>query len=350
MERKTIYNGDIIDGVPVITKLNIDDLAPGKIYRFMFKGADMGIGQSWYVPVLVAIGAHPGKKLLLNTGIHGDEFNGSKVIHTIFNDLNLNHLSGAIVGVVQANPNALLHIHRHWYSSNWGGEYINLNRVFPGQKDGNAAEVHAYKLWNYLYLNNADYVIDLHTQTTDTEFPVFIYADYSVPNVQELAELFPADIIKVDMLNQLEDEQSNNCTGTVEYMFNSVNIPVITLEMGAPRSYQERSIQIALEGIHNILINAKMIKGKIGRTAASVNTFIGKDMHVIHALVGGYAELAVKLGDKVEKGQKVAIQRNVFGDIIKTYFSPYNGIVASIGTGAIREQGGMLAYILTKIE
>ncbi len=77
---KTIYNGDKIDSVPVITKLDVNDLANGKTYRFMFKGADMNIGQSWYVPLIVVKGAHQGPKLLLNTGIHGDELNGSKPI------------------------------------------------------------------------------------------------------------------------------------------------------------------------------------------------------------------------------------------------------------------------------
>ena len=33
----------------------------------------MGTGQHWYVPVVVAKGAKPGKRILLISGVHGDE-------------------------------------------------------------------------------------------------------------------------------------------------------------------------------------------------------------------------------------------------------------------------------------
>ena len=344
----TTFNGDLIDGIAVITKLNVDDLDMGKVYRFMFKGADMNIGQSWYVPLMVARGAKVGSKLLLNTGIHGDEMNGSRVIHKIFENLDISELSGTVIGVMQANPNGLMHVHRKWHLSTDGGDSVDMNRVFPGKIDGNAAQVHAYKLWNDLWGGNADYVVDLHTQSTDTEFGVFIYADYTIPGVQELAELIPANHIKIDSPQQAKPDNGGEISGAVENVFNAHGIPAITLELGGPRSYQMSAINPAVEGITNIMLSKKMLEGKIGKTAKDAETYIGKHMDTIKATAGGYAEIKVKIGEKVTQEQIVAIQRNPFGDIIQEYSALSDGVVASISTGATREPGATLVYILNK--
>ena len=332
-----IYNGDVIDGVPVITKLDISKLEKGKIYRFMFKGADMNIGQSWYVPVMVAVGQNPGKKLLLNTGIHGDELNGVKVIQNIFTEIDVNQLSGVIIGVLQAAPNALMHISRNWYLSTDGGCYENMNRLFPGKADGNTAELHAYKLWNELWHDNVDLVIDLHAQSTDTAYPFFMYADLSIPEIKELALQFPAD--------QIYDDK--DAMGTVEGTFDAYGIPAVTLELGSPRIFEPDYINRAIEGISNVMNTNGMLKNVPGRTAERFGTKIGNTLTSVKAEVGGYAEIMVQIGEQVNKGQSLALQRNPFGDIIRAYTAPLDGIVASIGTGATREPGGLLVRLLS---
>lgn len=332
----TTYTGDIVGGIPVITHLNLDDLEAGKIYRFMFQGSNMNIGQHWYVPVMVAKGSNPGKKLLLNTGIHGDELNGSRVIQQLFATLDATQLSGSIIGVIQAAPNSLFHISRTWYSSTDSGEFTNMNGIFPGDKNGNSAQIHAYLLWNHLWHNNCDYAIDLHSQSTDTEYPLFVFADYRNPEIKTMAELIPADQIKID-----EGEK-----GTVETTFVEHGIPAITIEIGAARSYQSEYINRTLEGIKNILNHLQILNCPLGRIAASYGSFIGNQMHSVKAATGGYAEVKVNLGDNVVQNQEVALQRNAFGDVIHTYLAPVNGRVLSVGTGATREAGSLLVRIL----
>src|SRR6516165_4022600 len=50
----TAFTGDKIQGLPVIAQLDVNDLEPGKTQRFMFQGVEMGSGEFWYVPVIVA--------------------------------------------------------------------------------------------------------------------------------------------------------------------------------------------------------------------------------------------------------------------------------------------------------
>ena len=43
----TVYTGDTIEGVPVITQLDVADLAAGKTHRFMFRTAETSSSRRW---------------------------------------------------------------------------------------------------------------------------------------------------------------------------------------------------------------------------------------------------------------------------------------------------------------
>lgn len=43
----TQYTGDTIDGVRVISALDVSDLEAGEKHRFLFQGVEMATGQHW---------------------------------------------------------------------------------------------------------------------------------------------------------------------------------------------------------------------------------------------------------------------------------------------------------------
>jgi hypothetical protein len=85
--RGTVYTGDMIDGKKVISALNIDDLEPGKKHLFYFQGVQMVTGQHWYVSVMVAKGARPGKRIALVSGVHGDEISPVRTLQTVMDQI-----------------------------------------------------------------------------------------------------------------------------------------------------------------------------------------------------------------------------------------------------------------------
>lgn len=338
MSKSTTYNGDIVNGIPVITSLNIYDLELGKSYRFMFEGSSMNTGQHWYVPIIVLRGVTNGKSLLINTGIHGDEINGVRVIQKLIPEVDLPKLSGTIIAVLQASPNSLSQISKNWSITTDGGDFENMNRIFPGREHGDSAENHAYRLWHKLWLGNVDYMIDLHSQSTDTEYPLFVFVDCKNQTAHEMAMLIPADQIKDDAGEK----------GTIETTFIEHDIPAITLELGAARVFQDDYINRGIIGIKNILSHFNMYKYNISETALTKNTFIGNNLTTIRAKTSGYIEVLVQLNDVVTTHQTIAKQYNVFGDLTAEYKALEDGIVLSIATGAIRETGSMLVRILHK--
>ena len=333
---ETVFTGDKIDGVPVIRKLDISDLPAGTMQRFMFEGASNGIAQHWYVPVIVAKGAQPGPKLGLQASVHGDELNGTRVIQKVFESIDPKTLKGTVIGAIGANPSGMLANNRNWQLMNDGGDMVDFNRIWPGKEKGNTPEQHAWRLWNQLWGGNVDMFIDMHTQSRGTEYPLFIYADYRNPKIREIAELIPADQIKADPGEK----------GSVETTFVENKIPAITLEIGKPKLYQPELIERSLTGVRNVMIKNGMVDGRLGKTAQDYKAFVGNDMTSIRAEVGGFSEVLVKVGDMVKKGQKVAVQRNAFGDVIREYTASADGKVLAIGNDPLREARGLLVRIL----
>ena len=56
--------------------------------------------------------------------------------------------------------------------------------------------------------------------------------------------------------------------------------------------------------------------------------------------------MLVKLNDKVEAGQKLAVQRNAFGEVVAEYTSGVSGEVMACRTDATSEPGNILVSVL----
>lgn len=110
-QAETLYTGDKVQGVPVISVLDVTTLSPGQ-HRFMFEGVETGTGQRWYVPIMVAKGAADGKKVLLQAGVHGDEINGVRIVQKAMAQLEPAKMKGTVIGVIGPNRSGLERVSR----------------------------------------------------------------------------------------------------------------------------------------------------------------------------------------------------------------------------------------------
>ena len=333
----TVYTGDTIQGKRVISALDVRDLEPGRKHSFYFQGVQMGTGQHWYLPVVVAKGAKPGKKILLISGVHGDEVSPVDAVQRTMAALDPAQMSGTVTAVYDVSRPAKEGTTRMWPIQQWGGQLIDLNRVWPGNEDGgNAPTRHAGMVFNRLFKPNADYALDYHTAATGGDFTAFIFAKMGKPEVRAMAELFPIEQIKSDP----------GFPGTLETSLVEAGIPALTIEIGGPRSYDRRMIPLFVEGGLNVLKLHGVIPGPMGRTARDAGTFYGDAFHTVRATHGGFLELLVDLRDKVTAGQKVAIQRNSFGEVVKEYTTAVSGEVSTVQRDAMIEPGTRVMQIL----
>ena len=335
--RGTVYTGDVIQGKKVISALNINDLEPGKRHLFYFQGVQMPTGQHWYVSVIVARGAKPGKRIALVSGVHGDEISSVHTIQTVMNQLDPAGMSGTVLAVLDVSRPAMEGMDRRWPNSGRGIDLIDINREWPGNENGlTAPSRHAGILFNRLLKPNADYAIDFHTSTTGIDMTALHIGRMDLPEVRAMAELFPID--------QIFDNAAYPTL--LANAFINVGIPAFTPEVGASRILDLSMIPLFVEGTMNVLKYHGIIVGPMGRTGRDTGIFVANSGHTVLATHGGFVELLVKLNDKVKVGQKVAIQRNTFGEVVAEYTSGVAGEVTARRTDATAEPGLPLVFIL----
>jgi uncharacterized protein len=157
-----------------------------------------------------------------------------------------------------------------------------------------------------------------------------------VPEIKAMAELYP--------IGQIFD--NHVYPGVLHNAFVDVGIPSFTPEIGAARILNLEIVSLFVEGTMNVLKHHGILAGPMGRTGKDVGVFIGNSALPILATQGGLVEHLVKLNDKVEAGQKVAIQRNGFGEVVAAYTSSVAGEVTGQRSDAMSEPGNPLAFIL----
>ena len=190
--QRTVYTGDVIQGKKVISALDVNDLERGKKHAFYFEGVQVPTGQHWYVSVLVAVGAKPGKRVVLTSGVHGDEMSSVHMIQTVMSQLDPAQMSGTVLAVPDVSRPALEGMARRWPNSGRGIDLIDINREWPGNENGaSAPSRHAALLFNRLLRPNADYALDFHTGGTGLDFTANNVARMELPEVRAMAELFP---------------------------------------------------------------------------------------------------------------------------------------------------------------
>ena len=125
-----------------------------------------------------------------------------------------------------------------------------------------------------------------------------------------------------------------------------MGIPSFTPEIGNARRLDLSMIPRFVEGTMNVLRLHGIIKSPIGRTGRDTGIFVGNSLLPVIATSGGIVEHLVKLTDAVRTGQKIAIQRNMFGEIVAEYTSPVDGQIGGLRSDATSEPGNVLAFIL----
>ncbi len=334
----TVYTGDVINGKKVVSSLNTNDLEPGKKHLLYFQGVQMSTGQYWYVSVIVAKGAKPGKRITLTSGVHGDEMSPVHTVQSVMGRLNAAEMAGTVMAVLDISRPAMESMQRRWPSSGRGLELVDMNREWPGNENGfNAVSRQAGLVFNRLLKPNTDLAIDFHTGTTGIDASAFHIGDMSIPEVKAMMMLYPVGMIW----------DNSAYPGVLHNAFVDAGIPCFTAEVGMARRLDLDVISLFIEGTMNVFKHYGVIPGVIGRTAVDANVYIGKSAVPVLITRGGFIELLVKLNDKVTPGQKVAIQRNAFGEVMAEYTSPVHGLIGGLRSDATSEPGNVLIFILS---
>ena len=202
----------------------------------------------------------------------------------------------------------------------------------PGKPNGTVSDVYAWRVVNRI-VHRFDYLIDLHTASFGRINSYYVRADMSDPIVKKMAKLQNAQII---VHNPPSD-------GTLRGAANELGIPAITLEVGNPNTFQKGLIRDGLTGIHNVL-------GYLGMTDCEIEeadeaTVLCEKSYWIYTDTGGILTVFPKVTELVKKGQVIATLRNIFGDLMKEYLAPEDGIAIGKSVNPINQTGGRILHL-----
>jgi len=312
--------------IPIIKELNIEQMPKGAITHCWLQIVTDGMGVPIHIPLLVARGLEDGKVLGLTAAIHGNELNGIPVIQRLFKEINPTELKGTIVGVPVINVPSLVRKKRRFIDG------TDLNHIMPGKPNGTVSQVYAWRVVNRL-IKEFDYLIDLHTASNGRVNSYYIRADMADEVVRQMAILQNAQII---VHNPPSD-------GTLRGTADEMGISAITLEVGNPNTFQKGLIRDGLTGIHNLLGYLGMLDCEVD--APDDDTVLCKKSYWIYSDTGGIMTVYPKVTDLVKKGEVIATMRSVFGDMVKEYLAPEDGIVIGKSVSPINQTGGRILHL-----
>lgn len=313
--------------IEIINDLDIKKAPKGAITRYWLQIVTDGIGVPIHVPVIVARGKEAGGKVVgLTAAVHGNELNGILVIQRLFKEINIDELKGTIVGVPVINVPSLVRKKRRFIDG------TDLNHIMPGKPNGTVSQVYAWRITNRI-IKHFDYLIDLHTASNGRINSYYIRADMEDNQVKKMALLQNAQII---VHNPPSD-------GTLRGTADEMGIPAITLEVGNPNTFQKGMIRDGLTGIHNLLGFLKMTEAEVEEH--DDETVLCKNSYWIYTDTGGIMTVHPQVTDLVKKGELIASMRTIFGDLIKEYYAPEDGIVIGKSVSPINQTGGRILHL-----
>lgn len=293
----------VFDGVTV---------EPGKSKNIRIKISETYTGDEIRMPIRVIRSKEPGPTVFITAAIHGDEINGTGIIHDfMFGDM-VEILKGTLILVPVVNVFGF-ETHERYLP-----DRRDLNRSFPGSSQGSLASRMARTLMKEVVVK-CDYGIDLHSAAFQrTNFPN-VRADLTSKVTRELARSFGAALI-VD---------GKGPVGAFRREATKAGCPTIILEAGEPWKIEPSVLQIGVQGIRNTLIYLGMMEGE--RVEPPYQAVIRKSIW-LRATVGGILKFHVTAGEFVEKDQPIATNYSILGQEQNTLLCPQDGIILGIAT------------------
>lgn len=266
------------------------------------------------LPVCAIKGEEDGPVVLISAGVHGAEYIGIETAITISRELKPADIKGTILFLLVANPTAA-----HSYTRRFVPEDgKNLNRMFPGKKDGTLSEKIAYTMEKELQ-SQADYYIDLHSGDTSERVMSFVYyAGVAKEEVSEQSRLM------AEATGMSVRVKSTATTGSYNYAAIQ-GVPSILMERGGQGAFQPEELESYRQEVKGVLAHLGVLKNsslpeKQVQKEILTATYIDSEAH-------GFWYPAKRPGDSFLEGELLGSVKDVWGNELQAVYGEYDGII-----------------------
>jgi predicted deacylase len=275
------------------------------------------------LPFMAIESAEPGPVVWLAGGIHGDEVTGVVTIQEVFRIVRRQHLRrGALHAFPLMNPAGF-----EAGSRNITMSREDLNRFFPGDKNGSLAERIADRVFTAIKATHPTLVLDLHNDWMKS-IPYALIDRHPGP-AHEPAYATALAVAKQSGLLVVQETEA--LLQSLSYSLLLHDIPALTLELGESYTVNERDVECGVRSVMNILAWLDILDNPDGPFVYEVpETVRGKVLTLSSEPVSptsGIIRFTARPCDIVTKDQPVARICNTFGKLQDTILALNDGIV-----------------------
>ena len=311
----------------VVKHFDLADFPVGERTHAKVEMVADGLSREVMVPLIVARGRKDGPVLGLTAALHGNELNGISVIHRLLQDLDLDNLRGTIMAVPVVNVPGYINNTREFNDGR------DLNRTMPGKEGGNNAQVYAARFLDRV-VKHFDTLVDLHTASFGRVNSLYVRADMTDPVTRWMAEVQNAQIIL----------HNHEVDGTLRHAATELGAAAITVEVGNPQVLQGDLVGLTVNGVRNIMTRLDMAPA-VPPPPSRFETVYCVRSSWIYTDRGGVLEVLPRLASRVSAGDRIALVRNIYGEVIRDLFAPEDGVVIGRSVNPVNQTGSRVVHL-----
>lgn len=277
------------------------------------KKLELVVNEDYIIPVYLFSGANPGKNLVITSGVHGSEYVGLQMTKELIKELDTSKMSGNVLVVPMINTGAF-----------YGGfkeivpgdkDHKNLNRVFPGSKNGTLAEQIAYAIEKEVY-PEADFIADFHSADLhESMTPLIFYPVASGEEVKNYTEDLTANLTTTYRV------KSTASTGLYSYA-TRLGIPAIILERGGRGQWSDEEVQAAKKNAYEIMNYLEIVDYPKGGGAIIIEEAVYEE-----APCKGMWYPKVTCNQEIKKGDLLGQLEDFEGNVLHEVTANFDGVV-----------------------
>lgn len=308
-----------------VIRINGNDVKPGTSATLNLNLYQLPTKTVIEIPVYVFRAIKPGPVLLILAGMHGDEINGIEIVRRLITrDDVRNPLCGSVIAIPVINIISFLSGTRDLPDGR------DLNRCFPGNRNGSLGSRIAYDLMNEI-IPQIDFGIDFHTGGAKiSNYPQLRCVFDNAINL-DLGKKFSSTIILNSPFrdNTLRKEAAKKGKS------------ILVFEGGESSRFDYLSINEGMNGCLRLMKHLKMIHLDIPNNP----TVLLEKSIWVRARASGLFHTAKTNGSHINKGEIIGMICDPYGEHQENLIAPEHGYIVGINNQPVVNQGDALIHI-----
>ncbi len=280
------------------------------------------------IPVIIERSLIDGPVVLLSAGIHGDEINGVEIVRQLI----IQKINKPKIGTIICIP--IINMFGFVNKSREFPDGRDLNRVFPGSKNGSLASRFAFHIQKEI-MPIIDFAVDFHAGGASRFNAPQIRIAPNNQDLKQLADIFDAPFTLY----------SKNISGSFRNASDKLNVKMLLFEGGKSLDINN---QIALEGVNGtkrLLNHLGMLSDKHNIVHQLSKTIYIEKSGWLRAKCSGLFLDNNLVGNFVKKGTVLGIITDPFGKFEQKVKAPSNGYVINANHSPIVYEGDAIYHL-----